>query len=234
MNTICPHCGDSLRFNDEQQKKIHQALAASKTGSVKLGCPKCRQIMKLTREDLGLPPSHSPEDAVSTPRTGTLPAPPPYPDIGWLADGIYEQKAVISDVPKALLLIPEGPAREAAIKAFSDRGYQVELPESSADAVQQMRFVDFQAVVLHTEFDPPLEKNVFHRHMTALPMAKRRTIYYLLLGPRFHTLYDLEALTHSANAVANDTEAEHLDIILKKSFKDQEALFGPYLEILAG
>ena len=160
---------------------------------------------------------------------------PPYPDISWLADGICEQGGEISDAPKAMLLIPESKAavREKAAAVFEAEGFQVELPESAADAIQKMRFVDFQAVVLHADFDPPLQKNPFHRHMTALPMAKRRAIYYLLLGPEFHTLYDLEALCLSANAVANDTEVEHLDIILKKSRKDQEELFGPYQEILA-
>jgi len=235
MQLTCPHCNESLTFNEAQQEKLKKALSESKTGTVKLGCPKCRVIMKLSAADIGQPAPQqagNTADVASVPRTGKAPEPPRYPDISWLASGMYEQAEEISDVPKAMLLIPEGPVREHAVKAFTDLEYQVELPESSADAIQQMRFVDFSAVVLHAEFDPPLVKSAFHRHMISLPMAKRRAIYYLLIGPKFHTLYDLEALTLSANAVANDTEAEHLDIILKKSFQDQKELFGPFMDIL--
>ncbi len=61
-------------------------------------------------------------------------------------------------------------------------------------------------------------------------MARRRAIYYIIMGPEFHTLYDLEALANNANLVVNDKEAAYLEIIFKKGRQDYDDLFGPYLE----
>jgi hypothetical protein len=68
--------------------------------------------------------------------------------------------------------------------------------------------------------------------MCQMPMQKRRSIYYTLIGPEFHTLYNLEALHGSANLVINDNELPDLPIILKKSFREYDELFGPFLAAL--
>jgi hypothetical protein len=65
-----------------------------------------------------------------------------------------------------------------------------------------------------------------------MAMQKRRGIYYVLVGPEFHTLYNLDALHHSANLVVNDNELPDLPIILKKSFREYDELFGPFLAAL--
>ena len=63
-------------------------------------------------------------------------------------------------------------------------------------------------------------------------MAKRRHIFYILVGPGFHTLYDLEALARSANVVVNDGDVGHLPTIFRKGRADQEKLFSPYVTLL--
>jgi hypothetical protein len=87
-------------------------------------------------------------------------------------------------------------------------------------------------VVLHDEFDGPLSQSSFHREMSALPMDRRRSIFYALIGKQWHTLYNMEALAHSANVVVNEAEAAHFDIILKKGLLEQMELFGPYVEAI--
>ena len=57
-------------------------------------------------------------------------------------------------------------------------------------------------------------------------------MFYALIGPQFHSLYDLEALTNSANLVVNDADVKHFSTILNKSIQDYNDLFGPYLAIL--
>ena len=96
-----------------------------------------------------------------------------------------------------------------------------------------MRFVNFKAVVFHSGFEGgELEASSFQAHMKKMPMAKRRHIFYVLVGPKFNTLYDLEALASSANLVVNDNEISKFNIILKKSLQDYEDLFGPYIATL--
>jgi len=65
-----------------------------------------------------------------------------------------------------------------------------------------------------------------------MAMSRRRYIFYILVGPEFRTLYDLEALANSANLVVNDSDASHFSIILKRGMNDYNDLFGPYLEAL--
>lgn len=56
----------------------------------------------------------------------------------------------------------------------------------------------------------------------------------MLIGPKFRTLYNLEALSNSANLVVNDRDIKNLSLILRKGFYDYEELFGPFLEALTG
>ena len=74
---------------------------------------------------------------------------------------------------------------------------------------------------------------VIHGYLTGLPTSKRRTLFYILAGPDLRTLYDLEALSLSANLVINDENINQLQAILRKSFREYEELFGPLIEAMS-
>jgi len=224
MISQCPHCHKALQFSPAQQEKIDQALANLKSGALKLGCPHCRKPISLKADG-----SLQEEGAAPASAKETV-TPPSFPDISWLAQGIYTEQEVLVEVPKALVLMAPGPQREAVAKALNDRGFRTEFPESAKDALVQMRFGLFAAVVLHDEFDGALSDSTFHRHMATMPMERRRPIFYALIGKKWHTLYNLEALANSANVVVNETEAIHFDIILKKGLQEMMELFGPLVE----
>ena len=61
---------------------------------------------------------------------------------------------------------------------------------------------------------------------------QRRNIHYTLIGPEFQTLYDLQAISNSANLVVNDNELNNFRLILKKSLHESQKLFGPLAEAL--
>jgi len=54
----------------------------------------------------------------------------------------------------------------------------------------------------------------------------------MIVGPSLRTLYDLEALSLSANAVVNSKDIKYINLILRKVYQDYDALYGPYLEVL--
>lgn len=231
MINACPHCQAALQFNPAQQEKIKAALASMTTSTLKLGCPHCKKTIILQADGNLYDEATAAKKLTNS--TGAPPvAPPAFPDISWLAQGIYTEKETVSDVPKALVLMAEGKGREAVLKAFRERGYVVDLPESAADGLTLMRFSPFAAVVLHVDFDGSLAESTFHQQMATMPMDKRRSLFYALIGKEFHTLYHLEALTHSANVVVNETEVIHFDIILKKGLQEQQELFGPFADAL--
>ncbi len=51
-----------------------------------------------------------------------------------------------------------------------------------------------------------------------------------MIGSRFHTLYDLEALCESVNVVVNTADTRFLNIIIHKGLKDYEKLFGSFIK----
>ena len=254
MLSHCPHCRKELHLTEVQQEKVQKALNALAEGkTLKLGCPLCKQPIYLRRdgtaEESGvmgnvLYAEHAGsedrpvERMVEVVKKAPQPLKPPPtapkpPDVAWLAAGEYQAQEVVKNVPLVMILMAAGPARTTVAEAFSTLGYQPEFPESSGAAMERMRFVHFAAVVFHVGFEGgDLKKSTFHRHMCEMPMATRRSLYYVLVGPAFHTLYDLEALSCSANLVVNDHEVAQMPTILKKGLRDYQDLFGPYLEAL--
>ena len=162
------------------------------------------------------------------------PPPPEPPDTSWLWKGEYESSDTgITDIPTIMLLMPEGENKSMVASAFEEMGYFVETASSEQAAVDRMNFVNYAAVVLQTEGEKAaLEKSILHNHMKWLPMTKRRQIYYVLVGPGFHSMYDLQALSLSANLVVNNRDLDKIEILLRKGLQDYESLFAPYLSIL--
>lgn len=236
MISECPHCNQALRFSDAHKQKLAAALEKLAPGrTLKFGCPKCKSPIEITSD--GFPaagekkPPAAPDIAQPPARP---PVEPPKPqDIGWLSSGELNNDQILDNVPTAMVLMPEDDTKQKVVKSLEEHRYQLYFPETADEAVNSMRFRDFVVVVYHSEYEKaPLKNQDFHRFMMQMSMAKRRAVYYILIGPQFQTLFDLEALTFSANLVVNTREAEYLSTIMKKGRADYEALFNPYTAVL--
>ncbi|MEA3548520.1 MAG: hypothetical protein U9R66_12745 [Thermodesulfobacteriota bacterium] len=239
MIAECPHCQHPLKLTENQLAKIEKALAGLQPGKfLKLGCPNCKKAIELDRDGSTAvgkkqPPGDSAGlQAKKEQEPKGPPVPPAEPDIDWLKSGELEEKEMLGDVTQVLILMAASELRDQIVSAFENRGYKPVYPESAADAIKRMRFVHFAAVVLHVNFEGNLASSVFHQHMRALLMTQRRSIYYVLIGPDFHTLYDLEALSNSVNLVVNESEIDRFDLILRKGLQDHDDLFGLYIKML--
>lgn len=221
MLTHCPFCQQPLPFTEEQTSRLEQALGQLAPGKLlNLKCPLCRETIGLDKT--GLPP------LASSARI----TPPPPPPLDWLQTGLYRGEEKVEDVPMALVLHRADEQRRQIGEALESVGYQVFMAENTADALERMRFVNFSCVVLHADMEGGVASSPFHGHMRALPMERRRYIFYILLGSSLRTLYDLEALACSANLTVNTRDLGHLDIILRKAIPAYEELFGAFLEEL--
>ena len=144
--------------------------------------------------------------------------PPAPPNTDWLKDGTFEEKDVVEDIPKAIVLMPDLPGREQVVKAAAGVGYRVEQAATPAEAIEKMLFVNYAAVFLHSRFEPgSIRSGVFQQYMRSMSMARRRYIFYVLIGEQFNTLYDLQAMSCSANLVVNDADIPYIGTILKKA-----------------
>lgn len=258
MLSRCPHCQKQLNLSAAQQEKIDKAFAALTPGqTLRLGCPLCKKPIELKRQ----PSAEAPADAgvmknvlysahggtedrdVSRiveqaarqpPKPARLPpeAPKP-PDTSWLEGGEFDQGRIVEDVPRVMILVTDEAARASVQNVFEGLGYQAISAGSAAQAIDTMQFMNIDAIVLHSRYEgADLAASTFHKHMESMSMSRRRFIYYVLLGPEFYTLYDLQALANSANLVVNDNELDCLEIVIKKGLNDYDALFGPYVEVL--
>lgn len=223
MINACPHCQTPLKFGEAHLAKLQAALAALEPGKkLTIKCPACQKPIPLDASG----------SAGGTPSRPSV-APPAPPDLTWLKESKLQDEGKDEDIPMALLLFPEGKARELVHEAIEGMGYQVVPCKSVQEAQERMRFVNFACVILHSQFEGPnLEQSTFHQHMRDMSMARRRYVFYMLIGPEFHTLYNLQALAYSANLVVNDKDLLHLGNALRRAVPMYEELFGAYMEEL--
>lgn len=223
MNVSCPHCGRALKFGEKFRTSLEQLKQEQKA---RIKCSQCQKPFAVDRSILGTP---------SAPRRptgrGAAVKPPSPPDVSWLQEGVFEDQEVVEEIPLALILIPEEAGREVVVKAVEGLGYRAEVATSVDLAMEKMQFVNYSSVILHTEFETKgIRGGAFHNFMSKMSMAKRRYIFFALIGKDLNTLYDLEALTYSANIVVNENDIDHFAIILRKAIPEYEMLFGPIIE----
>jgi hypothetical protein len=226
MINSCPYCYSALKLSEAQQAKLKNALAALEPGKkLTIKCPSCQKpIMLDASGSAGAVGSGSVKPAIT---------PPGPPDLGWLKEGKIQDDDKTEDAPMALLLFPEGQQLELVRDAVEAVGYQAVRASSVQEAMERMRFVNYACIVLHSHFEgPSLEKSVFHNYIREMTMPRRRYLFYILIGPEFNTLYNLQALACSANLVVNEKDLLHLGIALRKVIPAYEELFGAYMEEL--
>ena len=241
MIDTCPHCQEPLNLSGSQQSKVQTALDKLPPGNLlKLGCPHCQKPFDL-KPDGTVPGQPPPQQASAAPSTAptlrgarkTDVPPPPAPDITWLSSGKMQEQEIIEDTPMALILINKGAGLSSVREAFEEEGFLPVFADTLDDALNRMQFTTFSAVLLHSRFEgESLESNSFHIFMRKMAMLRRRNLHYTLIGPEFQTLYDLQALSCSANLVVNDNELNNFRLILKKSLHETQKLFGPLADSL--
>ena len=225
MIVNCPNCKKQLKLGEKIRESVRQLEPGRR---IKIKCAHCGVPFGLDR---GM------EQASSPGRSGDVAGgrvkPPGPPDTEWLKDGTFEEKEVIEDIPRALVLMPDMPGRDEVVKASSGVGYRVELAYKPEEAIEKMLFVNYAAVFLHNRFEAgSIASGKFHQFMRNMNMSRRRYIFYVLIGQEFKTLYDLQALSCSANLVVGDADIPYIGVVLKKVIPEYEALFGPLMEEL--
>ena len=223
MISNCPNCNAALKLGDAQKEKLQKALDALAPGKkLTIKCPACTKPIAL----------ESSASAKAKPAIGGI-TPPAPPDLSWLKESSVDQDDRIEDIPMALVLYPKGEQREIVKDALEQVGYQVMLVDDIEQARERMRFVNFACVAQHSQFEcPKLVDSTFYHYMRDMSMQRRRYLFYILIGPEFSSLYNLQALAHSANLVINEKDLYHLGVALRKAIPLYEEVFGAFMEEL--
>ncbi|OQX07019.1 MAG: hypothetical protein BWK76_25450 [Desulfobulbaceae bacterium A2] len=219
---VCSTCGRPPQLTESQLARVQQAYAALAPGkSLNFACPGCRQPLSLTAPG---PTASAPVNVV---------VPPPPPSLAWMDDERFKAQERASDVPGALILCQDPAMRQTMQEVLTTLGYQVRLANSVTEALDVMRFQAFGCVALHTNFEGNgLEGSRMHEYMRHLAMTHRRSIFYILIGPKLRTLYDLQALAFSANLTVAEGDLPRFAQVLSRAIPAHEELFGPLVEEL--
>lgn len=218
MDITCSACGKKHKSN----AKLEASLASLPPGKkLRLKCAQCQEPILLDKGMLSAKQDNSPQSLVK---------PPGPPDISWLYEGDFVDEEMVADIPQAMVLMPEGKALDEVLRALAGLGYQAEAAENTDQALEKMQFYNYSNIVLHSRYEGnDLAGNTFHQFMRTMNMARRRFMFYVLIGPEFRTFYNLEALSLSANLVVSEKDTEYFDVILRKAIPEYEDLFGAYM-----
>lgn len=231
MITHCPKCKKELSFNDQQLAKIESALAVVKAGTLKLKCPHCKDPIELLAD--GSLADWRQQAASAPAPSGKVVEPPLPPDVNWLTTSDFEEDEKIRDIPKILVLMDPGSARNSVVDAMVESFFQPVAVDTKGEAVEQMLAIHFDSVIMHSSFaGESLRQSQVHDMLQRMPMNRRRHIFYVLIGPEFSTLYSLEALCYSANMVVAEKDVAHIKNIYKKGKAESDEFFLPYINAL--
>jgi hypothetical protein len=245
MISNCPHCQGALKFSPAQQAKIDQALNNLKPGQrLPLKCPHCAKPMNLDAAGnaegaaKAAPAASAAAAAPKAPEPAAeVVKPPPPPNMDWLKSKKNEDMQFDDhsrDVPMALVLHGDDNMQHLIKSAMEALGYQASAVNSPEEAIHETMSTSYACVVYHTGFEPGgLKNSTFHNYMRKMPMSRRRYTFYILIGPEFISLYDIQALANSANLVVAEKDMRDFQPILHKAIPYYEQLFGPLLEELA-
>jgi hypothetical protein len=139
----------------------------------------------------------------------------------------------MSTAGPALICVNEGDRLTAVRTALEELGYAPETPADAADAVDRMRKVAYQVVVVDEGYggagalDHPVLKA-----LNTMAMSIRRYMFVALLGADVKTLDNATAFARSVNAVVNVNDVGQLAGILRRAVADNDAFYRVFREVL--
>ncbi|MBI4611039.1 MAG: response regulator [Candidatus Rokubacteria bacterium] len=123
---------------------------------------------------------------------------------------------------------------QGAIKgALQELGFKVHIAGSPSDAIERMRKIAYEVVVLDEEFQGATpHDNPVLQAIRSMPMASRRYIFVGLLGKQFKTLDNMMAFAKSVNVVVNSNDLPQIKGVLRQGMSDNEVFYRDLHEIL--
>ena len=128
--------------------------------------------------------------------------------------------------PRKALVCTAEVHREAIALQLTKNGYQVFVAQDTGQAVDRMREVQLEVVLLDSEFDSTEQGAAFViREVNVLRPAQRRRLFFVLLSPTLRTMDAHAAFLNNVNAIVNLKEAGDLFGILEHALREYNELY---------
>lgn len=227
MKITCDACQNTIRIPDE---KIPEGKSFS------IGCPNCKQ--KVT---VPAPISSAGAQKYAEPETRTAPAVSPSnqnagagPDPMAVENGApVNPFEFLEEGAKTAVICEPVPKRRADIrKVVEAMAYHIRESDNARDTLKQMRFHDFDLVVLNERFDTrDPEMNHVLKYLGQLNMRSRRNMFLVLLSDRLRTMDKMEAFNKSVNLIVNLDDMDNFSKILQAGLADHDNFYRVFKEI---
>jgi CheY-like chemotaxis protein len=137
------------------------------------------------------------------------------------------------DAPPALICVDDADRRTAVESALEELGYRPETAADAAEAVDRLRKVAYQVVVVDDTFDGGSAlDNAVLTALNAIGMSVRRYMFVTLLAADVKTLDNATAFARSVNAVVNSSDVGQLTPLLRRAIADNDAFYRVFREVL--
>lgn len=236
MDVVCDKCDTKIKIPDKKIQKIPKGQVFS------IACPKCKNKISVENK-AGTSASPKKPAAKKAPKPGPPGKPdkaaPPAetPDVPKSEDMDDDETnpfdMLDDDAKIAMLCESDANVHEKIKAALQSLGYFIMEPSNPRDALREMRFRDFDLVVLNERFgtrDPDM--NHVLKHLEQLPMVVRRNMFIALITTRFSSVDNMMAFNKSVNVMINMKDMKDVERILRQSIKDNDAFYRVYKEYL--
>jgi hypothetical protein len=218
MEIRCEECRAVIQIPDER---------VPQNSTFRLNCPRCRRKIlantKTTnslderRADVNLAPSLS--EAVTVGDNDAV------DDLSDAVDYLSPGQSA------ALLCLSRAESRGEVRSILKSLGYVVDMPATTDHALQQLRFNQYQVILLDDDFGGK-PSNPIAGYLAGLNMNIRREMFVVLIGQRFKTADHLQAFMESVNLILHPDDLPQLVMLLTRGLRDQERFYKVFTECL--
>jgi DNA-binding NtrC family response regulator len=137
------------------------------------------------------------------------------------------------EAPPALMCVSDGDRRKAVRAGLEQLGYAAQTPADSAEAIDLLRKVAYQVIVVDETYDGATAlDNAVLKALNTMAMSVRRYMFVTLLAADVKSLDNATAFARSVNAVVNPNDLAQLAPLLRRAIADNDAFYRVFREVL--
>ena len=218
MELRCDECRAVIQIPDER---------VPQNGALRLNCPRCKRKIQaiVTTSDkrqadqthLSLPPTPTEENPVLRETADDA-----LPEA---MDRLQPGQA------SALLCVNREESRRELKVMLEAMGYVVDLPATTDQTLQRLRFNQYHIVLLDDDFEEK-SPNPIAEYLARLNMSIRRDMFVVLIGGRFKTADHLQAFMESVNLILHPDDLPHLATFLARGLSEHERFYKVFTQCL--
>jgi predicted Zn finger-like uncharacterized protein len=215
MEISCDSCQSKFRIPEE---KIHPQKGAT------FKCPKCQNRIEVSPAAIqsGSTPASDADELLAN-------------EFGVETYEADEKPFdFVEEEGKTALVCEQNPAlKQSIVDVLRILEYHITEPENQREALKQMRYHDYNLIVIDENFDTRNpDVNGLLVYLERLHMAVRRNMIVCLVSNRYRTMDHMMAFQKSVNMIVNTKDINSFDQALRSGIADYEFSYRIFKETL--